>query len=110
MRSKFDIVGVTPEGVNVMSGVFSLFDTYGLPLDSILDMMKDKNMIPCWTTFYNDATTNGWKHKSVMTRLVPLIGDVYGPEFSTEVGRRLDLLDTAVETGRDYRYRSQISI
>ena len=103
MRSKFEVLGKTPEGTSVVSGVFALFDTYGLPLDTILDMLREKGMMPCWTTFYNEAVSNGWKHKSVMTRLVPLIGDVYGRDFSDEVGRRLDLLDTELRREKDYR-------
>lgn len=37
-RLGFEIVGVTPDGKEVVSGVFRVFDTMGLPLDTVFDL------------------------------------------------------------------------
>jgi hypothetical protein len=92
MRSKFSIMGETPEGDKVVSGVFDLFDSHGLPLDVVLDLCNQRGWIPCWNTFYADAKVSGWKHATVMLRLIPVVNDIYGKEVSEVVTQRLGTL------------------
>lgn len=72
---------VTPEGVFVVQGVFPLVDTHGIPLDLVLDRLKDHNMMPDWLDFYQSAISCGWKPSGVMAKLTESIGDVYGTAF-----------------------------
>lgn len=39
-RLGFEIVGVTSDGKEVVSGVFRVFDTMGLPLDTVFDLCE----------------------------------------------------------------------
>ena len=91
------IVGKTTDGKYTISGIFKMFDTLGLPLDVIFQICVEKNMMPSWIHFYNEARAAGWKHKTIISRLSDSINDVYGKEFSDvvitrlhEVGRLMD--------------------
>ncbi len=84
-------VAVTPEKVMVIDGVFKLFDTLGVPLDAVFDLCKEKNMMPSWTHFYDDAIKQGWSQETIMNRLSINVSDVYGKEFCDEVIKRLEL-------------------
>ena len=86
-RPEFDTVGITPEGKKVVSGVFRVFDTIGLPLDVIFDLCEQENLMPSWTHFYDDAI----KEKTIYNRLETNVSDVYGKPFWLEVKKRLEL-------------------
>lgn len=87
----FDILGITKDGTTVVSGVFRLFDTCGLPLDIILDLCQENNLMPSWTHFYDDAITQGWIDKTIFNRLETNISDTYGKSFWLSVKKRLEL-------------------
>lgn len=84
-------VGVTPENVRVIDGVFRWFDTNGTPLDIIFDMCREKNLMPSWTHFYSDARKQGWSHETIINRLRDNISDVWGKEFSDNVLERVEI-------------------
>ena len=90
-RMQFHSLGITPENVIVVDNVFKLFDSLGLPLDAVFDLCKEKNMMPSWTHFYDDAIKQGWSHETIMNRLSINVSDVYGKEFCDEVIKRLEL-------------------
>lgn len=75
------VVGHNNDGVEIVSGVFKLYDTCGMPLDLIFDYLKDNNMMPSWIHFYEDAVNGGWKDKTINLRLNEAILDVYGKDF-----------------------------
>ena len=77
------VTGVSPEGIQSVSGVFKMVDTYGLPLDIIIDQLKDRGMMPDWIDFYDQAIKVGWKPKGVLSKLSEAIIDVYGIDFYT---------------------------
>lgn len=91
-KSFIQVVGETEDGIKIVSGVFKLFDTNGLPLDIVFDLCKQSNMIPSWTHFYNEALEYGWSKKTVLNRLHDNINDVYGKDYRDIVIRRLELL------------------
>lgn len=84
-------VGITPENKKVVNGVFDIFATQGLPLDVVFDLLAQRNCIPSWTHFYDDAIKQGWKHETIVNRLRDNISDVWGKEFSDNVLERIDL-------------------
>lgn len=90
-KKGFNIVAVTPEGVYVVDGVFRVFDSLGMPLDEIFNQCKQRNLMPSWTHFYDDARIQGWSHETIMNRLETTIPDIYGKEFSDNVMKRLQI-------------------
>lgn len=87
----FDIIGITKDGTTVVSGVFRLFDTCGLPLDIILDLCQENDLMPSWIHFYDDAIKQGWVDKTIFNRLETNISDTYGKSFWLSVKKRLEL-------------------
>lgn len=90
-KIQFDHVGSTSDGKKVVSGIFRVFDTCGLPLDVVFDLCNQKDLIPSWTHFYDDASKQGWSDKTIFNRLETNISDVYGKDFWLEVEKRLTL-------------------
>jgi hypothetical protein len=53
------ITGKTPEGKLVLGGVFSFYETHGLPLDIILSQLWEKNALPDWIALVADMIKAG---------------------------------------------------
>ena len=87
------IVGKTEDGQKVVSGVFKLFDTLGLPLEDVFTQCKKNNYLPSWTHFYNDAMKQGWKHKTIMTKLKDSMYGIYEDEWVKVVLERIAILE-----------------
>lgn len=83
-------VGVTPEGVKVVANTFKIFDSHGLPLDIMLELMKENNMIPDWIDFCKEAMASGWKDKTIRNRVHTALIDTYGEEYADNVLSRLN--------------------
>jgi hypothetical protein len=83
------VVGVTTDRHAVVSGLFKLFDTSGLPLDTIFLLCVEKGFMPSWIDFYAEARMSGWAHKTIINRLSNSISDVYGNDFRDVVISRL---------------------
>jgi len=85
------IVGQSPEGILVVSGVYKFFETHGMPLDVLFSLLMDHNLMPSWLDFYNEAKRGGMKHDRILSKLDPAIVDVYGSKFKDEVINRLNV-------------------
>jgi hypothetical protein len=85
-----NIVGKTEDGRYVMSGIFHLYATRGLPLSILFMGLYDNNMIPSPIHFYEDAIGNGWNHKTIFNKLREAYQDSYGDVFWKEVEIRLN--------------------
>ena len=88
----FVVVGKTEDGKIVYSGVFKFYETHGLPLDIILEGLRDKSGIPCWVLFHRESLKAGMKHARILSKLDEAISDVYGSEFRDHVIKTLELL------------------
>jgi alanyl-tRNA synthetase len=86
------IIGRTTDGQLALGGVFRLEDTFGIPLDFALHVLKNNGLVPNWVDFYTQARSNGWKHKTVIQKLSQALVDVYGPQFRDTVIERLNHL------------------
>jgi len=84
-------VGVTPDGIKIVDGVFKMFDSLGLPLADLFELCIANNMWISMPNFYNDAIEAGWPHKTILLRLRDALGDVKGTEYAEEVIKRLEL-------------------
>ena len=82
-------VGRTKNGTPVFAGVYKFFETHGMPLDELLQVLKSRDQLPSWLHFYDEAVAAGMKHGRILARLDPAICDVYGPEFRDVVIKRL---------------------
>lgn len=74
-------VGVTSDGKQVYAGVFSFYETHGIPLDIIFNCAIDQNWIPCWISLYKEAFSSGMKHERIISKLNEAILDSYGIEY-----------------------------
>jgi hypothetical protein len=90
MTSMLPIVGQTPEGNLVVSGVYKFFETHGLPLDVLFALLSERNMMPSWIDFYDEAKRAGMKHDRILSKLDPALVDAYGPKFRDEIFNRLN--------------------
>ena len=84
-----NIVGKTEDGKTVVNGFFKMYDTNGMPMDILLTIMDEKNMVPSWTQFVIDALNAGWKEKTIIHRVSEATTDVFGPEYSDIVIKRI---------------------
>ena len=78
-------VGETTDGKAVYAGVYKTFETYGIPLDTLLQTLRDRNGIPCWISFYREAQDAGMKHERILSKLDEALSDVYGAAFRDHV-------------------------
>jgi hypothetical protein len=84
--------GITTEGKRVVSGLYKLYETIGLPLDIILSVFHQKDWIPDWINFYCAALSAGMRHTRIISKLQEAISDVYGSEWSDIITSKLNTL------------------
>lgn len=65
-----------------MGNVFPWVDQVGLPLDVIVDRLRDRDMMVDWINFFQDALQAGWKPERVFSKLDSVVRDVYGPDWA----------------------------
>jgi len=87
-----ETAGYTVDGKEVIKGIFKFYETVGLPLDFIIQHLKDKDCIPSWYDFVLEAREAGMKDIRIKAKLEEVILDVYGRKYWTEVLKRLDLM------------------
>lgn len=85
-------VGTTSDGKVIVAGVFRFFATHGIPLEVLMSLLSDKNVMPCWISLYREARQAGIQHSRILSRLDTAIQDAYGVEVRDEVIRVLSLL------------------
>ena len=85
-----EYIGKTTDGKVVVSGLFELFSTHGLPLADVFFLCRENGQIPNWIEFYKEVQAGGWSHKTIINRLSDSISDIYGKEFSEVVIQRLN--------------------
>lgn len=60
---------------------FQFLNTYGLPLEVVLDIFKREDIVPNWTGFFRDSVESGRAPDRVQIQLEEAVGDVYGQEY-----------------------------
>lgn len=66
----------------------------GLPLDIIMSILEENNMIVDWIDFYQEGLKHGWKVKTLLNRIETAIGDYYEPVHKKEVMKRINFFIT----------------
>ena len=69
----------------------------GLPLEYILEILKEKNMLVSWTHFYDSSVKYLWKYSTTRDRVSTGVFEVYGTEYRDEVIKRLDFYHKSFE-------------
>ena len=95
------VTGKTDQEQTIVSGVYRLYATTGIPLDIIFDCLKQRNVIPDWLCFYVEAVEAGMKHDRIMSKLESAITDSYGKEFGDVVIERLELVAKGYDNEKD---------
>jgi len=91
-KSKFKVTGITAEGKYVLAGCYEFHQTEGLPLEILFNYLKERNYIPDWIDIYRSARSNGMSHERILAKLEPEIDDSFGPEWTKEVFKNLNLI------------------
>ena len=74
----------------MLDGVFSLYESRGVPLDIILDKLREENYVVDWISFYKEARYRAfWNIDTILNKIELALNDVYGKEYSDEVIKRL---------------------
>lgn len=84
--------GITSEGNLVISGVYKLYETIGLPLDVIFTCFRERNWVPDWIDFYLGAVASGMEHTRIISKLEEAISDSFGKEWADVVISRLNIV------------------
>lgn len=88
----------TPDGATVLTGTFSLVDTFGVPLPDMLDALVRRGCVPCWLDFYLSAVNAGWKAHGTQVKISEAVGDVFGPVYREAFDARFREVVNAVDT------------
>jgi len=83
-------IGITQDDKLVVDGVWKMFESHGLPLDSIFTCLKEKNAVPCWITLYKQMKLAGMKHERILAKLESDVADSYGATFCSVVISQLN--------------------
>jgi hypothetical protein len=86
------VVGKTNEDLFVVSGVYSFYETHGVPFDVLFGGLQARGLIPSWLHLYRDARKAGIAHDRLLGQLDPAIVDSYGPKFRDEILKVLGTL------------------
>lgn len=88
-RAKLTEAGRTVDGVGVVTGVYRFFETHGLPLDVLVDGLRERGYMPAWEAIVDDAVAGGMDRSRAISKVLEAASDVYGAEFAGEVEKRL---------------------
>lgn len=73
-----------------MSGVFPLFGSLtGLPLEDLVYLLNQNNMVVDWIDFYREGLKHGWKEERMLERIKLSVSETYGQKQAEETVRRL---------------------
>jgi alanyl-tRNA synthetase len=87
-----NVSGITPEGRLVVSDAFKFVGTHGLPLDVLLHVLKQNDLVVDWIDFVDDARADGWKYRTIRARVIAAVADVYGPAYLKEFDKVFSLV------------------
>lgn len=83
------IIGKTPDGQLVVTGVYEFHETYGMPLEFLFAYLKDHNLIVDWIDFYRWGRKNNMSHDRILSKIRDPIEDSYGSECANQVCKTL---------------------
>jgi hypothetical protein len=86
------VIGKTVDDRTVVQGVYRFYETTGVPLDVILDQLRERGVVPDWPQFVIEAVEAGMSVPRAISLLEPALADSFGSAFCDVVVSRLKLL------------------
>lgn len=83
--SKFEQIGITKEKIPVYSGTYYFLETHGIPLDLVISMHYEKNIIPSWIHLYVDMLISGIKPNIAISKIEAAITEGHSQKLANEV-------------------------
>ena len=74
--------------------MFRLYETRGVPLDTIIEEFDRQGYIIDWIDFYESSTKSGWNGKTTLKKIEYSLMDVKEKEYCDNVLQRLKLYIT----------------
>lgn len=71
--------------------MFKVHETHGVPLDTIIQVLEENNMIIDWIEFFEESLKCNWNIKTTVNKIQVSLLDLYGKEYSDEVIKRLKM-------------------
>lgn len=82
-------VGSTLENKPVVSGVFDITATLGVPLEEVLAVFKIKGLVVDWAEYVANALAENVKISNIKSKIESAVGEIYGPTYREAVMHRL---------------------
>jgi alanyl-tRNA synthetase len=76
MKVNLKITGVTPENYYTISGIYKLYETYGIPLDIIVDFFFLRGYIIDLEAFRQDCILAGMNDKSITIKIERIVDEL----------------------------------
>ncbi len=74
-------IGKTEDGRAVIGGMFSYYDSLGLPFSFVFDSLKKHDLQPSFLDLVQECRQAGWDDKTIFSRLEEAVVDSYGKEY-----------------------------
>ncbi len=84
--------GLSLDNKLIIGNVFRFHETHGIPLDILFNCLIDRNSIPDWISFYNEAVAAGMQHIRIISKLSEAIDDSFGTEYRTKIISKLNMI------------------
>lgn len=81
-----DVIGKTSDGKPVVTGVYKLYSTHGLPLDVLFIGILSRSYMVCWLTLYRDGIRAGIKPNKWVTMIESALHDAGQSDLAKHVG------------------------
>src|ERR1035438_1594461 len=80
-------VGITTDDKVVVEGftIFKLMETMGIPLDLILEELRENEFVVDWIDFIKTGLVCGWSKKTILTRIEFPIREFCGDEVFDKI-------------------------
>lgn len=83
---------MTVDGKRVIKGGFKLVNEAGIPMEMLLETLKEQNLVLDWEDFCREALNAEWRIKTIISKMEEAILDIYGPTERPEFMLRLKLM------------------
>ena len=85
MNNLLKIVGKTIDNKLVISGIFRIKETYGLPLDVIFERIIEQDFVISWLDLIKEAQVVGVNKEKFITELEYAVISEFGKEYWEDI-------------------------
>lgn len=89
-----NISGKTASDFYVVKGIYAIYETYGVPLDSIIYRLSQNGYMPDWTDLYTSMLRAGTKSHRALSKIREACMDIYDQAFMNHVLQQLSEIDS----------------